>query len=237
MISIFIATLLSIGSGLMDADEQAQKQPSEALRAFNGLIGEWKASGTPEGTREQRQKGFWTESVAWAWQFKGSDAWLKVTFDKGKYFSNGELRYLTEKDRYQLNLVTSTQANLVFEGTAKDGRLILERTDEKSKETQRLTLTVLHEGSRFLYQLDTKPANRASFSVVYKVGATKQGIDFASKGTVGPECVVSGGLGTMQVSYKGKTYYVCCTGCRDAFQDEPEKYIKEFNERKAKERK
>jgi hypothetical protein len=125
----------------------------------------------------------------------------------------------------------------VFEGTAKDDRLTLERTDETSKETQRLTLTVLHEGSRFLYQYEIKPANRSSFSLVYKVGATKQGIDFASKGSSGPECVVSGGLGTMQVSYKGKTYYVCCTGCRDAFQDDPEKYIKEFNQKKEKERK
>jgi YHS domain-containing protein len=39
------------------------------------------------------------------------------------------------------------------------------------------------------------------------------------------------------VLYKGKTYYVCCSGCRDAFKDDPEKYIKEFEERKAKEAK
>ena len=44
----------------------------------------------------------------------------------------------------------------------------------------------------------------------------------------GPECVVSGGHGTMSTTYKGKTYYFCCTGCRDAFADNPEKYIKEY---------
>jgi YHS domain-containing protein len=38
----------------------------------------------------------------------------------------------------------------------------------------------------------------------------------------------------MPVTYKGQTYYVCCTGCRDAFNETPEKYIKEFLERKAK---
>ena len=32
----------------------------------------------------------------------------------------------------------------------------------------------------------------------------------------------------MPVAYQGKTYYVCCSGCRDAFRDDPEKYIKEF---------
>jgi len=28
------------------------------------------------------------------------------------------------------------------------------------------------------------------------------------------------------------TYYVCCSGCRDAFNENPEKYIKEFNAKK-----
>ena len=50
--------------------------------------------------------------------------------------------------------------------------------------------------------------------------------------TKGPECIVSGGLGTMKVTYKGKDYYVCCSGCRDEFKSDPEKYIKEYEERK-----
>jgi hypothetical protein len=49
----------------------------------------------------------------------------------------------------------------------------------------------------------------------------------------GPECVVSGGLGTSKVSYMGKDYFVCCSGCRDEFRANPEKYVKEW-ERKAK---
>jgi YHS domain-containing protein len=43
----------------------------------------------------------------------------------------------------------------------------------------------------------------------------------------------------MSTTYKGKMYYFCCTGCRDAFKETPDKYIKEFEERqaaKAKER-
>ena len=38
----------------------------------------------------------------------------------------------------------------------------------------------------------------------------------------------------MAVSYKGQTYYVCCSGCRDAFHEDPERYIKEYNARKKK---
>ena len=40
--------------------------------------------------------------------------------------------------------------------------------------------------------------------------------------------------GTTAVMYKGKTYYVCCTGCRDEFRDNPEKYIKEFEAKQKK---
>jgi hypothetical protein len=48
------------------------------------------------------------------------------------------------------------------------------------------------------------------------------------------ECIVTGGLGTIAVSYKGQTYHVCCSGCRDAFNDDPEKFIKAFEEAKKK---
>ncbi len=102
--------------------------------------------------------------------------------------------------------------------------------DEKKKETQRLIVTVLHF-NRYLYRYEVKPAESARFALVYQVGATKEGVDFAG-GDDAPECVVSGGLGTMPVMFKGQTYYVCCSGCRDAFKEEPEKYIKEFEARK-----
>ena len=36
----------------------------------------------------------------------------------------------------------------------------------------------------------------------------------------------------MPISYKGETFYVCCSGCRDAFNENPEKYIKEFKAKK-----
>ena len=42
-----------------------------------------------------------------------------------------------------------------------------------------------------------------------------------------------GGAGTMTVSYNGQTYYVCCTGCRDAFLAEPEKFIAKAKAKKS----
>jgi YHS domain-containing protein len=216
------------------ADTTPKRSPKEALQAFNDLIGSWRGSGEPNGTREEKQRGFWQETIAWQWQFKGDDVWLQAKFTKGKYFTAGELRYLPDDNRYQLTLHTPAKDALQFKGTLKERRLTLDRADEKTGETQQVVISLLHP-NRYLYRYDVKPADHTTFATVYQVGATKEGVSFASVDD-GPECVVSGGHGALTTSYKGKTYYFCCTGCRDAFNETPEKYIKEYEARKAKEK-
>jgi YHS domain-containing protein len=226
---IGLLVLLAVAAAA-SAQPAAPRTPREALRAFNELVGE-RATGTPEGSREQRQRGFWREGMAWQWQFKGADAWLRVAFAKGKHFTAGELRYLPKDDLYQLTLTTPAKDKLVFTGPLREHVLTLEREDAAAKQTQRLVFTFLH-ANRFLYRYEVKPADRPAFARRYLVAATKEGVPFAS-GDGSPECIVSGGRGTMAVTFKGQTYYVCCTGCRDAFNDEPEKYIKEAQAKRA----
>jgi hypothetical protein len=212
------------------ADDAKKKTPKQALQALNDLIGNWRGTGEPNGTREEKQRNFWQEKISWEWRFKDKDIYLRADFDKGKHFRTAELRYLPDKERYQLTATTPDKEKLVFEGTLDKKRLTLERSDEKKKEKQRLVMELLHF-NRHVYRYEVKAADRAGFKEIYHVGATKEGVEFAGADDK-PECVVSGGLGTMPVTYKGKTYYVCCSGCRDAFQEEPEKYIKEFEARK-----
>jgi len=210
-------------------EEKAKADPREALQPFNDLIG----TGEPEGSAQEKQKGFWRETVNWSWKFKGDDAWLTVAFGKGKHFKNGELRFLPDKERYQLKLTTVDNKEQTFEGVLKGRSLALERIDDEKKETQRLSIDMVQD-IRFVYRYEVRPQGRTLFTRLYRVGATKEGESLAGPGEKKPECVVSGGLGAMTVSHKGTTYYVCCTGCRDAFNDNPEKYIKEFLAKKAK---
>jgi hypothetical protein len=227
--------LLLLSAGVVPAaDEPGKRSPKKALQAFNDLIGNWRGTGEPSGTREEKRRGFWVEKIAWEWQFKGGDVYLRAVIDKGKHFTGAELRYLPDRDVYQLKARTPDRETLVFEGPLEKQRLTVERKDEKRNETQRLVFSLLHF-NRHLYRYDVKAAGRGAFAPVFQVGATKEGVEFAGDDGK-PECVVSGGLGTMPVTYKGKTYYVCCTGCREAFQEEPEKYVKEFEERQKKKR-
>ena len=70
-----------------------------------------------------------------------------------------------------------------------------------------------------------------------RLGYTREGVAFAA-GESGPVCIVTEGRGTIPVSYKGKTYYVCCSGCKDLFNENPEAILAEAAEReKAKDKK
>src|SRR5690242_5313636 len=61
----------------LPAGDAPKRTPREALQPFNVLIGSWRGTGVPSGTRAEQQRGFWSETVSWEWQFKGQDAWLK----------------------------------------------------------------------------------------------------------------------------------------------------------------
>jgi hypothetical protein len=163
----------------------------------------------------------------WGWQFKGKDAWIKIDFDKSKNFTMGEIRYLPEKDHYTLTLTNTKKEKLTFVGTitTRDTTKILTVDRDDAKERQRLVFTFLHS-NRFLYKYEVKADGRPLYSTKWSVGATKDGESFAA-GSGKPECVVSGGTGTSTVSYMGKTYYVCCSGCRDEFNATPAKYVAE----------
>jgi YHS domain-containing protein len=232
--ALLLLVLLVPLAGAVDNTER--KRPKDALKAFNNLVGgDWHGTGEPEGTRAEKQEGFWTETVAWEWQFKGEDAWLRLAIDKGKHLRKGELRYVPGKDVFRLTVVSPDKQTRIFEGSLRDKRLTLDREDPRTHEVQRLVFSFLHS-NRYVYRYEVKRPERTTFAKVYQVGVTNKAIPFAGPGDSSPECIVSGGKGTIAVTYKGKTYYVCCSGCREEFKDNPEKYIKEYEQKKAKEK-
>jgi hypothetical protein len=214
---------------------ETKKTAKQGLQELHDLIGSWKCTGNPlVGSKEERDK-FWQEKIAWQWKFKDKDVWLAADLTDGKHYTKFEVRYVPDKETYQLKVTTADKKTLEFSGKLEKKNLTLERTDSKTKLSERLIFALNHSNIHVLYYED-RPADSRSFTRQYRVLCRKEGVPFASVDK-GPECIVSGGLGTMQVSHKGKTYYVCCSGCRDAFRDEPEKYIKEYEEAKKKKQK
>jgi hypothetical protein len=215
-----------------DSSPAKPKGPREALQPFNEIIGRWKGTGIPSGSQGDPQKAFWVEHQDWSWKFRGDDAWLQVDIADNKEYNKAELHYLPVKNTYQLLLHTLDKKTLTFEGKLEGKRLILQRDDPDKKEKQQLVIRLLHS-NRFLYSYAVQPQGKALLRQMYQVGVTREGVPFAA-GDGRPECIVSGGLGTIAVMYQGKTYYVCCSGCAAEFRENPVKYIKEYKEKKKK---
>ena len=231
-------TLAAIAAGTIGlahhvANAQDKKlSPADAAKAKKALqevqdfIGLWKLEGTQKAGGKTEA---WKEDVSWGWKFKDGDAWIAVTFGKdgkGKYFNTGDLRYELDKKKYQLTLIGADKSEQVYVGEAlRSGGLKLERKDEKTGDVYRLTLNTLADGIRFQVKYEKQDGGKGLFANVFAMNGNKDGESIAG-GTKKPECIVSGGAATIPVSYKGKTYYVCCTGCRDEFNANPEKYVK-----------
>jgi hypothetical protein len=159
---------------------------------------------------------------------------LRFDIKDGKYFRGGDVRYLPAKKVYVLTATDRKNQSLDFEGRLDPkGYLLFERVDKSTGETQLLTMNSAAEGVRFVYRYATRPKGGTVYNRQYLVGATKEGEAFGAVAKKN-ECVVTGGLGTIAVSFMGETYYVCCSGCRDAFNEEPAKYVKEFKDKKKK---
>jgi YHS domain-containing protein len=203
---------------------------TEAFKPLGSLIGSWKGTGKPDA----KPKEFWSEKQAWVWAFdkKKGEAWLELTVEKSAYIATAKLTHDAKTEKFTLTTTAPDKTEKSYTGTLSTGKqketlLVLERTDGDTVEEFRITL--LHE-NRYLYQLSSKPKDGDEFTRLWQVGCTKEGVAFAT--STENECIVSGGKGTMKVSHNGKTYYVCCSGCKAEFESDPEKFIKLAAEKK-----
>jgi len=224
-----LAFILAAATGLSTAADPPKPadaaKSKKALQEVQDFMGNWNLEGTQKvGTKTEA----WKEKVEWSWKFKTEMPAIKVSFaeGKGKYFSKGELTYSVEKKKYVLALTAADKSEQVFEGDLlKSGGLKLERKDAKTGDAYRITANTLADGIRFAFKVEKQDGGKGLFANAFQMTGNKEGESLAG-GTKKPECIVTGGAASIAVSYQGKQYFVCCSGCRDAFNENPEKFIK-----------
>lgn len=230
--TLFLGFLTQVSSYLPAQDKKDKQTTASkaALSALQEFVGPWKGNGeTKDGKTET-----WKETMNWGWKLKGGDVALSVEFDNSKYFTRGELRFLPEKKVYQLKVNDPKMNELVFEGEFKRKQLELKREDPTSKDKQTLTISTNNDGARLIYTYSVQTKGKGLDKKLFTVQHAKEGMSLASSKK--NECCVTGGLGTIAVSYGGKTYYVCCSGCRDAFNEDPKGIVEEYEKKKKKEK-
>jgi YHS domain-containing protein len=222
-----LGTLISGAAAVAAADEG--RAIPEPLVPFEHMIGSWKGHGIPTANR---LKG-WPETHRWAWKFaRGVPVGMSVAFEGNKTFTKADLTCDPDGKQYRLEGTDPAGKPVVFAGTyggtTSSKMLTLERQGATGDGKDRLILWPNSNLIRYLLWLEHQDPGAPQFKRAVEVGLTKEGESFAAGSSAAdlPKCIITGGAATMTVSYQGKTYPLCCSGCRDEFNDNPEKYVK-----------
>ncbi|HEV3165983.1 MAG TPA: hypothetical protein VGZ22_18280 [Isosphaeraceae bacterium] len=195
---------------------------------FEHLVGAWKGTGIPAANR---LKG-WPERHLWAWKFtKGTPAGMSLTIEGGKILTKGQLSYNPAAKQYRLEGTDPAGKPVVYVGAmdARGKALELDRQDKTSDGGKdRLILRLNSNMIRYTMNLEHQEPGAPQFSRQIDMNLGKEGEAFAAGGAAAslPKCILTGGAATMSVTYEGKSYPLCCTGCRDEFLEAPAKYVK-----------
>ncbi len=207
--------------------EKPTKAAKEALAQFNTLIGGWRGTAQP---RRGSATGSWRESAEWVWDFSQPVPAIRYVVIDGKLLKSARITFDDKANLFRATVELPDGSTRAYSGEFADDRLVLNSPPDAKQELHRITVTRLND-KRTIVLFEKKRANARAGVRVAEVGYTREGTRLAVEGGDGPECVVTGGKGTIAITYKGQTYYVCCSGCKQAFNENPEKVLAEYKQR------
>jgi hypothetical protein len=241
---LFLAALvtgwLSCSSTVVAADASARvAADKQALAPWQAYVGQWRGVGQ---VRRGSSRGAWTETADWSWHFDNGRAELVAKLSDGKYFSQLQLQPGDAPDTLVLlatpakdALPADTAGPLRYEGSRTGDVLVLGAADTVDPLPARISIRLVAGGDRMVVLYERRLGDDV-YTRLGEVGATRVGSSFAATAASGPECVVTGGLGTIAVEYQGKKYFVCCSGCRELFDDDPAAVLADYRQRKTEEK-
>ncbi|MEX2214975.1 MAG: YHS domain-containing protein [Phycisphaeraceae bacterium] len=237
-----VSLVASFTAFVAQADESAapkdrSKDDKKALAPIQRFVGGWRGVGLPDRNRGEEP---WGEEAQWAWEFKDGRAAIVFDATDARIYKAGHIAPSDAPGKPGIYTLTATlpdgKSTETFTGSVnKDDQLVFAADKDFGPDRPaQITIRTVAQNNRLLVLYSRKNGN--SFAKIAEVGYTRKGSNFASKSTAN-ECIVTGGEGDIKVEYKGKSYYVCCKGCLDAFKDEPDKVMAEYQQKKAEEAK
>jgi len=217
-----------------------------SMKPLQIMLGSW------HGTTQKEVGDFkGLDKSNWVWDLKSNrkQPAMVMTSDANPYFRTGRLTYFPDRELFQFQVTDTDGTERVLEGTFVQKPETFQGDDRQSHIKYKVELTQTdaaaqkdawqlvfnqQDNHRFLIEVAKKRGSR--FLRVDTIATQREGTSFAKsdEGYGQRECIISGGLGTMPVTFKGTTYWVCCSGCKSAFEEEPEKWIAEALAKKAK---
>jgi len=201
------------------------------LKPLGVLVGDWRGVGQP---RRGSRVGAWIEKAHCEWRFGDDDSALVFHSDSDKQFEFVSFGY--DRDNQQLTAAIQESGSDERQDYVRDADSSRDSVDvfndarEPEDVRNRITLRRLSD-IRITMLFEQKRSASGSWRRVAEIGYTRAGERLAAEGAGAPQCIVTGGLGTRTVTHEGKTWHVCCDGCRQAFEADPEGTIAAYRER------
>ena len=217
--------------------EKQIDEVKKALKPIQVVLGQW--HGIIDKSKEY-------EDLNWVWDWKtdrAQPALAMKTVGDGVLFKSVRLTYLTDAEQFQMTIEEKDGQKRVLQGVFTEEPSEKPGEDKKQtpQRTYKLKLTengdakdrwqvVMNQQENNRYLLELSKARGKNFVRFDTIATQREGTSFALNDSDFKEktCVISQGLGTIQVSHKGKSYWVCCSGCKAAFEEDPEKWIAKF---------
>lgn len=229
----------SSATSARDSDPANAETVLSAMQPLQVLLGQW------NGTSRKAQ----VDAPQWVWDFQSDRSRPALVFksDKNVYIREGHLTFLPAEQKYEFTWTTPEGDKRLLTGTftkpvqdvAGDDQKKLQRTYKltlteptpKDGEQWQLALEQL-ENNRYILEVDRKRGG-GPFQRIDTIHTQREGSSFAVSDTDYGEqtCIISQGKGTSTVSYMGKSYWVCCSGCKAAFEEDPVRWIAKWEAR------
>ncbi len=140
----------------------------------------------------------------WAWQFARGPRELDCHAARGKYFERLQVR--PGKNAGELVvLATPPKGARRWISSAMEGSTHGREQFRPEKTPARLTIRLVAGGDRMLVLVEKRLERQTPSGGSAEIGSTRKGSSFAKNAASGPECVVTGGLGTIAVEHEGKS--------------------------------
>jgi len=194
-----------------------------ALQALQDFVGSWKGVGQ---IRRGSSQGAWIEESGWRWDFHGGKGAIVFTAPESKHLVEGRITAGPDA-KLLLTAKTAAGATIDYAGVfdAAEGTLTFTCDDAPDGVPQRIVLRFAAEKQRLVAALERRLGGGDAYARLAEIGYTRAGSNFGKDGGSGPVCIVTGGSAEIAVKHLDKTYYVCCTGCKDLFEENPAKFV------------
>lgn len=203
----------------------------DELKGFSNFVGTFKVT----GQYETRGKDAFLSEVTCRWDFQAKSE--KAEAAPSLIWEFGEDAVIS---KFSLEPLGAGNYRATAEGSwgmasnlsgKVAGDMLLVEGNTASGDGLRFSLQSLHP-ERSVIKIETRKGPGGVFSKWLRWGLTRLGSPVASDNPDGKECLITGGQGTRSVTYQGKTYYVCCGGCLDTFNQDPAKAVRDYEARR-----